>query len=241
LHRKVFVYVLTLAVSFFGSGTHAYAAEQMQKFQSSPVLNPVFVEQYGDRYQPQLEQWIPSYSNTYWGDHKQAPTGEWVRSPKSVIWQGDTLTLEPDPHHLFDTEHANYPKSSEFYYGHKIANRIGILYDPAHHIAIYQLGGHAWTQTVVASHMPAPPIAKPVLTADLSALRTHRGIALGDSSEKVKRVYGLARNLRTIGLPELLRLSYETPINTINSPCENNDEFIFKNDRLISMIFVWAC
>jgi hypothetical protein len=238
LRRKVFVSVLALAMSWLSTGSGVQAADQIQ---TTPVPNPVFVREFGDTYQPQLEQWIPSYSDTYWSDHKKSDSGDWVRSPKSVIWQGDSLTLEPDPHHLFDPDRANYPKSSEFYFGQKVPNRIGILYDPAHRIAVYQLGGHAWTQTVVASRMPAPPVTRSVLKADLSGLRTHRGITLGDSTAKVMRVYGIARKLHTTGLPEYLRLSYETPINTINSPCESNDEFIFRNDSLIAIIFVWAC
>jgi hypothetical protein len=117
-----------------------------------------------------------------------------------------------------------------------------VLYDRAHRIVLYDKGCCAWRGFALTADVGPPP--KPVSNADLSGVRTMRGVALGMTVAQVQRIYGPARLYDTKGRPGVATISYTTMKTKFSEPggaCGQFQSFSFRQDRLISIELYVAC
>jgi hypothetical protein len=122
--------------------------------------------------------------------------------------------------------------------GEPIAGRA--VYDRARRIALYFKGCCAWRGFALTANVAAPPST--VAGANLSAVRTHSGIALGMTKAQVERIYGAARSHATKSMPGVTTLTYTT-MKSKNSAeaCGQWQSFSFRNDALVSIELLAGC
>jgi hypothetical protein len=75
-------------------------------------------------------------------------------------------------------------------------------------------------------------VAAPVKSADLGAVRSRRGIALGASPAAVRRAYGPAQLYASTTTPGLRVLAYYRTQHTQGSDCGWYENFMFRANRL---------
>jgi hypothetical protein len=117
-----------------------------------------------------------------------------------------------------------------------------VVYDGAHKIVLYSKGCCAWRGFALSANVGPPP--KPVSSADLTAVRTMRGVTLGMSQAQVERIYGPARPYGAKGQPNVTTLSYTTMKTKFTEPggaCGQFESFSFRQSRLISIELYVAC
>lgn len=112
-----------------------------------------------------------------------------------------------------------------------------VVYDKAHRIALYDTGCCSWSETVEAYASPPP---KAVLDADLSALKTTRGVRLGMSRDAVTHIFGAAKAQAVPHHAGVSVLAYTTwptrdKLSKTHSECGQFENLYFQNDRLISI------
>ena len=117
-----------------------------------------------------------------------------------------------------------------------------VIYDRAHRIVLYQKGCCAWRGFALVTSFGPPP--KPVTNADLSGVRTMRGVALGMTRAQVERIYGSTRPYDAKGRPGVTTLSYtamKTKFNEPGAACAQFQSFSFRQDRLLSIELLFEC
>ena len=109
-----------------------------------------------------------------------------------------------------------------------------IVYDYAHDLVFYKVACCSLGEQVLARSAQRPSRRLP--NADLSRVRTSRGIALGDSMAEVRRIDGNAASLRVPSHADLRMLSYAALRTGLPNPeCGEWQTFVFRSDRLISI------
>jgi len=122
--------------------------------------------------------------------------------------------------------------------GEPIAGRA--VYDAARATVLYFKGCCAWRGFALTANVTAPPSA--VAAANLGAVRTHSGIALGMTPAQVKRIYGSAPAHATKGMPGVSTLSYTTMKSKDSTEaCGQWQSFYFRNGALVSIELLAGC
>jgi hypothetical protein len=118
-----------------------------------------------------------------------------------------------------------------------------LVYDYAHHIAFYDQGCCSWSMAV-AAYAPPPPL-EGVVSRNLAKLHTYRGIALGMSPAAVMAIYGRVHLPRIPHQAHLRSVWYTTawslPEETGALSCEDDQTFVFRDDRLILILLNSTC
>lgn len=127
------------------------------------------------------------------------------------------------------------------FYGSGEPQQGKVLYDAANHIALYYVGCCAARTYVLASGVVPPPSS--VVDADLSAVKTSRGITLGASTDDVIRVYGKAIPYTVgSGASTVPLVSYATfkadPVHS-DGGCGQYVSFAFKQKK-VNLIQIYA-
>jgi hypothetical protein len=115
-----------------------------------------------------------------------------------------------------------------------------VVYDPAHHLAFYREGCCSWADAVAAAD--APP--KTVVARDLRTLSTMRGVRLWQTEARVMSIYGKSTPLPVTGHPELSLLAYTSSQRFDayhQARCTQDENFFFRDDRLILIALLNAC
>lgn len=186
-----------------------------------------------------------------YGDACSPAMGAWLpRVPQSAMSEGTRPSTTSVHDEIIDPAGVGGPaflgqrsvfSGTDFVYGKAGPPKGSAVYDPVHRIAYYAEGCCAWHHVVLASNVDAPP--KHVATRILTGLRTRRGIALGDSPERVRATYGPAplrpapRRIEEATLAYIRVIRFPKPY----SPCEEANTFLFQHGRLIAMDFTDAC
>jgi hypothetical protein len=108
-----------------------------------------------------------------------------------------------------------------------------VVYDYRHRIVFYEVGCCSWRDAVAACAGPPP---KRVVDRDLSALRTVRGIRLGMLPADVEAIYGANILRADPKTPHVFVLAYTTWLKmpaTIHAPCGQDEDFYFRDNRLV--------
>lgn len=117
-----------------------------------------------------------------------------------------------------------------------------IIYDASHKIVLYQEGCCAWRNAVLTSGSGSPP--KPVQSANLSGVRTVRGVALGMAPAQIIAIYGHASAHSVPKAPGVSMLSYTTmhgnPSSAENA-CGQFQNFAFRNGKLFYIELLAGC
>lgn len=135
---------------------------------------------------------------------------------------------------------------TRFAYGPAGPVKGSVVYDPRLSVAFFGEGCCSYFQSVAAGGVRAPSAT--VVRADLSKLRTRRGIRLGDSVERVRSIYGAAPLRSVPRHPEVVVLAYSTrrdpndkyPPRT-NAWCGQDEYFYFKAGRLAYIQLMNGC
>jgi hypothetical protein len=117
-----------------------------------------------------------------------------------------------------------------------------VLYDSAHKLVLYQEGCCAWRNAVLTSVAGSPP--KAVQGADLSGVRTARGVTLGMAEAQVAAIYGRAKAHSVPGASDIAMLSYTTmhgnPSSAENA-CGQFQNLAFRNGKLFYIELLAGC
>ena len=115
-----------------------------------------------------------------------------------------------------------------------------IVYDPQRHVVLYYEACCA-SQMTVLGRVAGPPPGRTIPFASLGAVRTARGIGLGDSPAAVRRRYGPARLHRSTTSPRLRVLSYYRARPLPGSFCGWYENFVFRSNRLTEILAGYSC
>ncbi len=124
-------------------------------------------------------------------------------------------------------------RATFFWYGEGGPPKVNVVYDPVRGIALYDQGCCTWQETVLAVVSKPPPSA--VRRANLGAMHSRHGIALGASPAAVRREYGPAGLYPASKRHGLRVLAYHRAQDTKGSPCGWFENFVFRANRLIEI------
>jgi hypothetical protein len=133
-------------------------------------------------------------------------------------------------------------QGSSLVYGDTEPIKGRVLYDSAHRIVLYQEGCCAWRNTVLAWGIGMPP--NPVKSADLSKVRTQRGITLGMTASQLTSIYGDAKPHPVAGVAGVTMLSYTTMHgnpSAAENACGQFQNFAFRDGRLYYIELLAGC
>jgi hypothetical protein len=196
-----------------------------------PTNPPGCVQYFHEACSEALGEWLPGFAfGSVFGD-----SARHIKQIDDFLYAGkkapssDLLGLRgPDDGTFFVYGDAGPPKGD-------------VVYDYAHAIAFYDQGCCSWHESAIG-YASAPP--KRVVDRDLSALKTVRGIHLGMSPAAVEAIYG-ANRLRA--LPKAPGVSVLAYTATLKMPasyrvsCEQDDDFYFRDNRLVLIQLDDAC
>lgn len=114
-----------------------------------------------------------------------------------------------------------------------------IYYDAVHRIAFFSKGCCSVSSYILSSGVVPPP--RPLPRANLSAVRTHRGVSLGMSIAAVMAVYGRSAAHSLVGAPGTAVLYYSSGSLRPHTNCSQNQIFAFENDRLYYIELMMGC
>ena len=130
-----------------------------------------------------------------------------------------------------------------FSYGPAGPNKGRAVYDRAHDIVLYSKGCCAERGVALTANLGKPPSA--VSGADLSGVRTMRGVSLGMTQTQVTAIYGTAQSHATNARPGIATLSYTTmkgtPTDSKGDSCGQFQSFSFRGNRLVSIELLAGC
>ncbi|MHB8140015.1 MAG: hypothetical protein ACYDHD_01955 [Vulcanimicrobiaceae bacterium] len=179
---------------------------------------------FGNACSEAIGHWLPVFGFGF-GPWRR---GQATRVPftDDFVYEGHTPTLG-----------TGEPQDGTFFvYGNAGPPRGRVVYDYQHRIAFYHQGCCSWGSAVASYDNTAPP--KNVVRRNLLSLHTSRGIALGDSPERVFRRYAKTKFNAVAGHPNLRRLSY---FHQFNHYCGEYDNFVFRGNRLIYIQLLEGC
>ena len=189
---------------------------------------------------PSIGRWLPD---------PEIGFDAWSKRQNSVVSGYDYFVCADNakpsvPLHDFDYAGSAcgvLKNGTAFAYGPAGPIRGRVVYDRVHRIVLYAKGCCAWRGFALTANVAPPP--KPVAAADLSAVRTKRGVTLTMTPAQVERIYGTASPHPTKGRPGLSTLYYSTITGGPNSPeaCGQFQSFSFKNGRLVSIELLVGC
>jgi len=177
----------------------------------------------------QLGAWLPHLAGAVYGPYQkggtESPLSDWFLYPGAPA----------DDQHIF----GNGPQDgTSFVYGRAGPPRVHVVYDATHRIVYYSEGCCSSGTTTLAANILPPP--HPVVSRDLTGLRTYRGIALGDSPEQVELIFGKAilRTIQKDPTESVLSYYYRYPE---SYSCGRERNFLFVNGRLTMIEYRHGC
>lgn len=187
-----------------------------------------------------LGRWLPNVAPNFvpWGQAKARYAGRF-----------DSFACGTGPAQTNVTREFDYAigtcrilqKGTTLLFGSGEPQRGRVLYDSAHRIALYYVGCCAGRTYALAAGVAKPPA--PVISADLSAVRTARGAALGMTMNDVAARYGKAVPYSAGSGDSIVPvLSYTTfssnPIHS-SQACGQYQTFVFRNKK-VSLIQIYV-
>jgi hypothetical protein len=182
----------------------------------------------------------PSYCKTYYHSAcNNWKIGAWLPAPIEGFepWRkGVASHIAFTDHFVSGGEPASPDDGTFFVYGSAGPPKGSVLYDDADSIAFYSQGCCAWHSIVLAAGLRRPPVH--VQQRSLRNVRTARGIALGQTMDRVESVYGKTA-VQTIAHNASLRmLSY---YHSFGNTCGQFQNFGFVQNRLVYIELLSGC
>lgn len=207
---------------------------------SAQSANPAAT--YGAAWNPAVGAWLPD---------PEAGFHAWAAKRAIVIKGYDYFVCGSNAKPALPVHDFHYPGSAcaplkngtAFVYGTAEPIRGTVVYDGMHGVVLFDKGCCAWRGFELTSTLKAPP--KPVKSADLSRVRTTRGVALGMTSKQVAHIYGAAAPHPAKDRAGFTTISYTTmthgPNDPGGEPCGQFQSFTFANDKLVSIELLTGC
>ncbi len=189
-----------------------------------PTNNPICVQYYHDACSEALAAWLPTYALL--PDSKKSPRH--TSEEDDFVYEGKSLRTNSP------IEFQGPRDGTFFVFGNAGPPRGRVVFDSAHHIAFYSMGCCSWREYALGYATSPPP--KPLANRNLSNVRTARGIRLDASVADVERIYGANSPLVATKTPHVFVLSYKTGLKMpadIKSPCEQDEDFYFRDNQLV--------
>ena len=197
---------------------------------------------FGAAWSPALGAWLPDPDTGFdaWSKGQTVVTNQY----DYFVCGSATAPTEPKQSFYYAGSACAPVKSGTFYvYGTAEPIKGYVVYDRVHGIVLYNRGCCAWRGYALTAGTGQPP--KSVNNADLSGVRTARGVSLGMTQAQVQKIYGPAQPHAAKGRPGMTTLSYTTMKGKPNAPggdaCGQFQSFTFKQDRLISIELLAGC
>lgn len=202
--------------------------------------NTDYAKTYGSAWNPPLGEWLPA-SDTGFEAWRLKQVARVKGYDYFVCGSAAKPTLRTDDFHYPGSVCGPLKRGTAYVYGTAEPIRGTVVYDKAHRIVLYDKGCCAWRGYAFTADTAAPP--KPVANADLSAVHTMRGAALGMTQAQLTRIYGPAAPHSVKGRPGYATLSYTTMTGGPNDSeaCGQFQSFTFKSDRLVSIELLTGC
>ena len=195
---------------------------------AAPTNSPDCVKFYHQACSEAIGKWLPEMGR--WYDSKSTP----VPFTDAFVYEGRKPKWTSAPYAGWASV---IPRDGTFFvYGNAGPPKGVLVYDYSRQIAFYEQGCCAWHEVVAAAGVSPPP--KRVVSRNLSSLHTVRGVALGQTVGDVLRRYGRAPVVVARRRPLIERLSYE---HMFDKNCGQNENFVFKNNRLIYIALLNSC
>lgn len=220
------------AVAFTLAATFAAAA--------SAAPNPAAT--YGAAWNPAVGQWLPD---------PELGFDAWSKKQAIVIRGYDYFVCGSAAKPTLPTHDFQYAGSvcpplkngTAYVYGTAEPIKGRVVYDRAHGVVLFDKGCCAWRGFELAANVAPPP--KTVSDADLSGVRTMRGVALGMTQKQLSHIYGAAAPHPTKGRPGFTTISYTTmthgPNDAGGEACGQFQSFTFKGNALVSIELLAGC
>jgi hypothetical protein len=181
---------------------------------------------------------LPSYSPVHYGrawpyrNRRNDALGAWLPQYEDLFepWRRHRAVDGPLGWNEMFTVPAN---STFFWYGDAGPPKVDLVYDPARRVALFSQGCCSWQETILATVSKPPPSL--VKTANLSAVRTRRGIGLGASPNAVRRAYGAAALYPSTTKRGFRVLSYYRKQVTTGTDCGWFENFVFRANQLVEI------
>jgi hypothetical protein len=202
------------------------------------TVSPAF----GATWSPALGAWLPDPNTGF---------DAWSKGQAAVISQFDYFVCSARSAPSENTQSLYYAGSAcgtlkngtAFVYGAAEPIRSAVVYDAAHRIVLYDKGCCAWRGYALTANVTSPP--KPVNGANLSHVRTMRGVMLGLTRTQVLKIYGPARAHVAKGRSGFTTLTYTTmkgtPAKPAGDACGQFQSFTFRGDQLVSIELLAGC
>ncbi len=206
------------------------------------VAQTDFAKTYGSAWSPPLGAWLPDPDTGF---------DAWAKARTAQINQYDYFVCDGSHTPALPRQNFDYPGSScplakngtTYVFGAAEPMKGNIAYDSARHIVLYSRGCCAWRGFALTANVAPPP--KTVKNADLSAVHTMRGLALGMTMAQVRAIYGQARPYFARYPAGAIAISYTTmrgtPTKAEGDACGQFQSFAFRQGRLISIELLTGC
>src|SRR5579862_6000047 len=197
---------------------------------------------FGAAWSPALGAWLPDPNSGFdaWSKGQAVVTTQY-----DYFVCGTTATPSEPKQSFYYAGSACAPVKNGTFYVYGTAEPIKgyVAYDRVHGIVLYNRGCCAWRGYALTAGTAPPP--KSVSNADLSGVRTARGVALGMTQAQVQKIYGPAQPHAAKGRPGMTTLSYTTMKGKPNAPggdaCGQFQSFTFRQERLVSIELLAGC
>lgn len=202
--------------------------------------NPAQV--YGTAWSPALGAWLPRIGESF--DPWSEGLTSWSVSDDFFVCSRGPLAA-PTPFHSFYFAGRGCPllkNGTYFVYGNAGPPKGHVVYDRPRRTVLYEEGCCAWKSFTLSSGIGPPP--KAVQNADLSAVHTARGIALGMTEAQVTKVYGnavLHKEPHVSGVVMLSYTSLKLKPSASGNKCGQFQNFAFRDGRLIYIELTAGC
>jgi hypothetical protein len=202
---------------------------------------PDATKTFGSAWSPALGAWLPDPDTGFdaWSKGQAALSG---RYDYFVCGAPRTPTETKQSFYYAGSGCPLVTNGTYYVYGTAEPIKGNVVYDRAHRIVLYSRGCCAWRGFALSANAGPPP--KPVSGANLSGVRTMRGVSLGMTRAQVEKIYGPARPHGTKGRPGGTTLSYTTMKAKPNEPgdaCGQFQSFSFLRDQLVSIELLAGC
>ncbi|MBV8372784.1 MAG: hypothetical protein JOY69_05955 [Candidatus Eremiobacteraeota bacterium] len=197
---------------------------------------------YGSAWNPAIDAWLPDTSSGF---------DPWNKGQAKRIGAYDYFVCGESRAPAVPTQNLGYAGNAcaplndgtAFVDGSAGPTKGHVVFDPAHHIVLYEKGCCAERGVVLIGDFKNPP--KPVKTANLTGVHTMRGIHLGMTAAQVMRIYGSAQSHASPAQPGRTMLSYTTMRGSPTAPagdtCGQFQNFSFLQNRLVSIQLLAGC
>ena len=133
-------------------------------------------------------------------------------------------------------ETLDMPGATRFKVGNAGPVRYQMLYDRRHHVVLVGRGCCSYYDTLLIANVPPPRSS--VAQADLSQMRTLRGVRLGMTLRSITRIFGSPAKQHVLKRGGFTIVGYEKAPKTV-TPCVESPTFAFDVRQRLAGVYIY--